>query len=51
MTLNKTYVFYTGDKRYTGEIIHETDSHYIIWDTVKNKEYHLPKANTVVEVQ
>ena len=46
----REYIFYLGDKRYSGDILQETDTHYIIWDKVKGKEFHLPKANTVLEV-
>ena len=47
---NIEYTFYVGDKRYSGTIILENDTHYIINDKVKNKKFHLPKVNTVLEV-
>ena len=47
---NTEYVFYVEDKRYSGTIVLENDTHYIIKDKVKQKIFHLPKVNTVLEV-
>ena len=49
LTMTK-YIFYVGDKRYTGTIKSETTTHYIIHDMVKDKEFQLPKSMTVLEL-
>ena len=43
------YIFYVGDKRYQGYIENETETHYIIYDTHKKKQFQLPKSITVLE--
>ncbi len=47
---NKQYKFYVREKWiYRGSIIKQDDVTYTIFDTSKQKEFVLPKANTIVE--
>lgn len=41
--------FFVGTFHYSGYIVKETKTHYIIFDTFKKKEFKLPINNTIIE--
>jgi len=43
------YKFFVGQLKYEGFILSTTETHYVIYDTFKCKEFKLPIANTVLE--
>ena len=47
--MEKKYNFYFNGLRYFGRILKENETHLIIFDDIKKKEFHIPKRGTVLE--
>ena len=46
---NKTYIFWVGSIRYSGNIISQTETHWVV-NEIKEGEIYIPKTAVMKEV-